>query len=89
MPILEGQLANRDLTPYPALSDALLAQLGNKRLKCPVFLDVIVWNYEHSDGVRSPRRASQVKPKVLRAAVVEGFNTRYGASEKDFGALLK
>lgn len=86
---LESWLTTPDFTPYPALSEALLGQFAGKRLKCPVFLDVIVFKYESTHGVASPRRLSDVKQSVLRAAVVKGFNERYGSRETDFGALFE
>jgi hypothetical protein len=52
----------------------------------PVFLDVIVFNYE--DRVASPRRASDVRPNVLRAAILEGWNVRYGMRVRDFEEIL-
>lgn len=85
-PSLRSWLSNPEFTPYPAISQALL-QLG-VRLKAPVFLDVIVWNYEHTPGVSSPRSVGDVNIDVLRAAVKEGFNTRHGTQVADFGELV-
>lgn len=80
-------LDNPEFTPYPALSAALLKLLDGNQLRRPVFLDVIVFNYEHS-GNPSPRRVEDVDMRVLKAAVVEGSNDRYGETESDFGKLL-
>jgi hypothetical protein len=77
-------LSNPLFTPYPAISQSLL--LLRRKLKMPVFLDVIVFNYE--DRVASPRRASDVRPNVLRAAILEGWNVRYGMRVRDFEEIL-
>ncbi|MER6957421.1 hypothetical protein [Streptomyces sp. NPDC000618] len=75
---LRGWLANPEFTPYPAIAQALLG-LGRK-LKAPVFIDVISFNYENRPGVASPRVVGDVRGDVLRVAIVEGWNVRYGAS---------
>ena len=81
---LREWLANPLFTPYPAISQALLLQ--RRKLKMPVFLDVITFNYEHR--VTSPRRASDVKSDVLKAAILEGWNVRYGTRIRDFEEIL-
>ncbi|MEO8410548.1 MAG: hypothetical protein ABI478_08240, partial [Propionivibrio sp.] len=81
-------LANRQFTPYPALSEVLLDMIASKKLRQPVDLAVIVWNYEHTPDVRSPRKVSQVDRNLLRKSVVRGYNSRYGASSNSFGSLL-
>jgi len=78
-------LDNRS-TPYPAIANALLNLLEGKRLRQPVYLDVIVWNYEHTPGAL-PRSEGEVDLTRLRAAVVEGYNTRYGEAVTDFQRL--
>jgi hypothetical protein len=83
---LREWLANPVFTPYPAISQALL--LLGRRLKAPVFLDVIVWNYEHAPGIASPRNVTDVKLDILKAAILEGSNERYGTSVNDFEQLL-
>jgi hypothetical protein len=45
------QWLGNNFTPYPALAEALLHLLEGTRLRKPVYLDVIVWNYEHSKSV--------------------------------------
>ena len=85
---LTDWLNNPEFTPYPALSEALLILLDGKRLRRPVFLDVIVFNYEHSPGNPSPRKVEDVKFAVLKAAVVEGSNIRYGEAVSNFRDLL-
>lgn len=74
-------------TPYPAISDAIL-RMGH-RLKAPVYLDVIVWNYEHTPGVESPRQLSDVQADPLKAAMVAGSNTRNGTNVTTFDQLLQ
>ncbi|MFD6274613.1 hypothetical protein ACFWFI_03345 [Streptomyces sp. NPDC060209] len=83
---LRGWLANPDFTPYPAIAQALLG--WGRRLKAPVFLDVIVWKYEHAPGVTSPRAVADVQPAVLKAAVLEASNERYGTQETAFEQLF-
>jgi hypothetical protein len=85
---LTDWLNNPEFTPYPALSEGLLTLLDGKRLRRPVFLDVIVFNYEHSPGDPSPRKVEDVKFAVLEAAVLEGSNTRYGEAVPNFRDLL-
>ncbi|MGH9985765.1 MAG: hypothetical protein ACRD8W_17615 [Nitrososphaeraceae archaeon] len=75
-------------TPYPAISEALLKLLGDKHLRKPVFLDVIVFKYEDTPGVESPRKLEDVDLAVLRTAVVDSYNERYGESVTDFQSLL-
>jgi hypothetical protein len=86
-PALRTWLANPVFTPYPAISQVLL--LRGWRLKAPVFLDVIVSNYEHPPGIASPRNAADVRPDVLKAAILEGSNARHGTHVTDFDHLLK
>jgi DNA-binding SARP family transcriptional activator len=84
---LRAWLADPTFTPYPAISQMLL--LGGWRLRAPVYLDVIVWNYEHVPGVASPRKVADVGPDVLKAAILEASNSRYGTRLTDFGQLLE
>jgi hypothetical protein len=88
-PDLVDFLHNAEFTPYPAMSAALLALLDGSMLKRPVFLDVIVFNYEHSPGEPSPRRTEDVSTGLLEASVLEGFNNRYAQQETAFSGLLK
>lgn len=81
-------LSNREFTPYPALAEALLTRLSGNRLRRPVFLDVIAFNYEHTSEVLSPRAVEQVRVGVLEAAVLEGSNTRHGEQVASFAELL-
>jgi DNA-binding SARP family transcriptional activator len=84
---LRTWLANPDFTPYPAISQVIL--LRGWRFKDPVFLDVIVWNYEQTPGMASPRDVADVKSDVLRTAVVDGSNSRHGTLGTDFERLLE
>jgi hypothetical protein len=83
-----GWLANPDFTPYPAVAGALLQLLEPKPLRRPVFMDVVVANYEERSG-GSPRRVEEVDQPMLEAAVLEAWNVRYGVDETDFKTLLK
>ncbi|MFE5402957.1 hypothetical protein ACFQ9Z_16680 [Streptomyces sp. NPDC056580] len=85
---LTDWLRNPEFTPYPALAQALLLRLDSTRLQRPVFLDVITFNYENSSGKPSPRLLEDVETPVLEAAVVEGWNVRYGEAVSEFGKLL-
>jgi hypothetical protein len=75
-------------TPYPAISEALLKLVGDKHLRKPVFLDVIVFKYEDTPSVESPRKLEDVNLAVLRTAVVDSYNERYGEGVTDFQNLL-
>jgi hypothetical protein len=86
---LVSYLRNSEFTPYPAVASALLELLSDRGLRQPVSIDVIVWNYEHSPGSPSPRRVQDVNFDVLKTAVVEGFNNRYGEQNTDFESLLR
>jgi hypothetical protein len=86
-PALRSWIANPTYTPYPAISQMLL--LRGWRLKAPVYLDVIVYNYEQAPGITSPRNVADVRPEVLRTAIVDGWNARYGTQVSDFGQLLQ
>jgi Cysteine-rich secretory protein family len=79
---------SNNFTPYPALASTLLRLLEGKRLRQPVYLDVISWNYEHSPGASSPRSEIDVDLAVLRTAVVDGHNERYGEAVTDFEKLV-
>jgi hypothetical protein len=78
-------LSNPEFTPYPATAQALL--LLRRRLKAPVFLDVISFNYDTAAGV-SPRVVTEVQPDVLKRAILEGFNVRYGTAASTFEEIL-
>lgn len=86
---LQQWLTNREFTPYPAVAEALLKLLEGRELRLPVFIDVIVFNYENSPGVPSPRRLEDVRFAILEVAVVDGFNNRHGEHNAGFGSLLK
>ncbi|GAA5149266.1 hypothetical protein GCM10023321_12880 [Pseudonocardia eucalypti] len=86
---LRQWLENREFTPYPAVAEALLKLLEGRELRLPVFIDVIVFNYENSPGAPSPRRLEDVRFAVLEVAVVDGFNNRHGEHNAGFGSLLK
>lgn len=77
-----------DFTPHPAMAFALAELLRLKPLRRPVYIDVVVSNYEQRSG-SSPRRAEDVDQFVLAAAVLEASNVRYGTAESDFTSLLK
>ncbi|WP_051574274.1 hypothetical protein [Mycobacterium sp. URHB0044] len=80
-------LGDRD-TPYPALADALLAVMVNRRLIAPVFIDVIRGFYEDDLGQPSPRTVSDVRTDALRTAVLKASNENNGTEITTFDALL-
>ena len=85
---LTDWLGNPDFTPYPAIAQSLLALLTGRRLQQQVYLDVIVFDYENTPGVASPREVQDVKTDVLETAVLTGYNERYGASVGQFQDLV-
>jgi hypothetical protein len=86
--VLRQWLNNPSHTPYPALAAALLKLLEGKRLRQPVFIDVIRSKYEDVLGASSPRSVADVDFALLRAAVLEGHNERYGEAVTDFERLV-
>ena len=75
-------------TPYPAITSALQSLLRGNRLKRPVFIDVVVFNYEQTPGITSPRAGTDVSPSILIAALLEGHNKRYGEQLTELSKLL-
>ncbi len=76
-------------TPYPALSGALDELLKGTGLRNLVFIDVVAFNYEAQPGATSPRSVAEVDRERLKAAIVEGYNTRYGTSVRRFEDVLR
>ena len=85
---LAEYLANSEYTPYPAVAQALLDAIGTQQLRQPVAIDAIIWEYEVLAGAPPPNRAELVDVGVLKKAVVEEFNSRYGGRVGDFDSLL-
>jgi hypothetical protein len=85
---LKQWLDNLQFTPYPAITSALLGLLEGRKVRDPIFLDVIVFNYENTPGVVSPRAASDVRIDVLKNAMLEGYNVRHGTNATNFDAIL-
>jgi hypothetical protein len=85
---LEAWLGNPEFTSYPAIASALFTLVKGGKLRDFVYIDVIVGNYEDTPGVKSPRTASDVRPDVLKAAVLEGYNHRHQPSESSFDAIV-
>lgn len=83
---LADWLSNPEFTPYPAIAEALLTMLGDQKLAQPVFIDVIVFNYE--ERAPSPRLVTDVVVSTLKAAILEGSNNRYGTAVATFEGLL-
>lgn len=85
---LKKWLNNSD-TFYPAISIELLKLLRGKRLTRPVYLDVIVYNYEQAADSASPSGVDTVDLARLKTAVIMSYNTRYGMAVTDFDALMR
>jgi hypothetical protein len=62
--------------------------LDGKRLKQPVYLDVIAWNYEHMPGQVSQANHTFDLSR-LKAAVVDGYNTRHGTNMSEFEEVIE
>lgn len=73
-------------TAYPAII-AVIARQG-WRFRAPAFIDVIVWNYEHTPGMASPRLPEDVDIAVLQAAILAASNERHGTNVTSFEELL-
>ncbi len=85
---MRGWITN-SYTAYPAISAALLRLLQDRPLRRPVYLDVIVFNYENAPGATSPRALADVDMARLKAAIVEGYDSRYGEHVSDFQQVLR
>lgn len=83
---LREWLANPDFTPYPAIAAKLLSM--GRRLKAPVYIDVVAFNYENTPGVASPRQISDLRDDVLAAALLAAWNVRYGATLTDANQIF-
>ena len=77
---LREWLANADYTPYPAVTTELIALLHGRRLANPLDLDVIIFDYENTPGIQSPRKTGDVNQDALIAAVLKGYNARHSTS---------
>jgi hypothetical protein len=86
---LRDLLGNTQYTSYPAIAQALLTLLHSRPLRQPVYFDVIVWNYEHSPGSRSPREVGDVDPDLLKKAILEGYNGRHSPLARSFDEILR
>jgi len=82
-------LNNSEFTPYPAIADALLQLTEARPLRCFVPIDVIVFNYENTPGVKSPRERADVNVNLLRKNVVDGYNNQHGTTYRSFENLLR
>lgn len=80
---------NNSSTWYPAISTELLKLLKGKKLSHPVYLDVIVYNYEKATVSSSTGSTDTVDMDRLKTAVVKSYNTRHGEAVTDFEKLLK
>lgn len=86
---LKSWLDTPDFTPYPAISDALLDLTRSRGLRCPVYLDVVVFNYESTSGVPSPRALSDVRGDLLQEALVKGYNVRHNTTYRTLAEILR
>jgi len=58
-------------------------------LKNLVFIDAVAFNYEAQPGATSPRSVAEVDRERLKAAIVEGYNTRYSTNVRRFEDVLR
>lgn len=79
---------DNSFTPYPFFAAVMLRELNGKRLRKPVFIDVISWKYENAPGGSSPRSEAEVNLALLKTAIVRAHNERYGEDVRDFEKLL-
>lgn len=75
-----------DFTPYPAIATRLLELLGDRRLRRPVPIDYIVYNYELAPGNPQPRKPAEVDRALLEQAVLASYDGPHGA---DLEAVLE
>ena len=87
-PDIRDWLGNR-FTPYPAVVQVLGEVEAGRALRKPVYIDVIVYKYEHTPGAHSPRSAAEVDRNVLKAAVLAASKERYGEAPSSFESLLQ
>lgn len=87
--VVREWLANADYTPYPAVASRLIAFLHGRRLANPLDLDVIVFDYENTPNIQSPRKIEDVQEAVLSAALLKGYNARYSASARVLSDIVK
>ncbi len=85
---LRSWMADPVNTPYPAITAALFVLFAGRRLRRPIFIDVIAFNYETAPGVTSPRSSADVSRPLLERAIIEGHNNRYGEAVGDVQSLL-
>ncbi|MET9327332.1 dihydrolipoamide acyltransferase [Tsukamurella sp. NPDC003166] len=86
---LASWLADPATTPYPALAQALLSILGNRRFAVPVPIDCIRSDYEEELHYPSPRRRSDVDDAGLQKAVIATSHEQNGTDAAVFTDLLE
>jgi len=79
---------DNSFTPYPSFAAVLLRELQGKRLRKPVYIDVISWKYENAPGGSSPRSEAEVNLALLKTAIVKAHNERYGENVRTFEGLV-
>lgn len=87
--VVREWLANAEYTPYPAVATRLITLLNGRRLANPLDLDVIVYDYENTPGIQSPRKIADVKEDALVAALLKSYNARHGASARDLSEIAR
>ena len=75
---LRDWLGNPEYTPYPAVAAGLIGLLGDRRLARTLDIDVIIYDYENSPGMQSPRSIEDVDLAVLTTVTLKAYNARYG-----------
>jgi hypothetical protein len=80
---------DNDATLYPSISGALLDLLRDRQLKRPVYLDVVVYKYEHASNASASDTNGSIDPERLKRAVISSYNERHGANISNFDQLLR
>ena len=80
-----------DFSGYIQFSEGLLTVMEGRRLRRPVFIDVVFFNYGEEEGgvvhLDSPDGA--LDAAKVRKALLSSFNSRYGTSETTLDAILE
>lgn len=86
---LRDQLDN-SFSQYPQFAEGCLKLLDYHRLKKKVYFDVIFWNYKELGGtIETDSNNGNLDEEILKAAILEGYNTRNGSGAVSFEEILE
>jgi hypothetical protein len=87
---LRDELDN-SFSPYRQFAEGCLKLLDYQRLKKKVYLDVIFWNYTKELGgkIEADSDDGDLDEETLKAAILQGYNTRNGSSAVSFEEILE